>query len=140
MRRLAVLLLLLPLASCGTREPSDEEQVRETLAAFARSVEGRDYQKLCDEILAPDLLEGIAKIGLPCEVAMRNSLAEVRRPQLTVGAVDVDGKKATAEVRTSAAGQDPSRDTVTLVKTNDGWRVSDLGGGSQEEPPPRPTP
>ena len=71
---------------------------------------------------------------------MRNSLRDVRNPQLTVGAVDVSGERATAEVRTSAEGQDPSRDTVTLVKTDEGWRVSDLGGGSQEEPSPTPTP
>jgi hypothetical protein len=131
MRRLAVLLLLLPTTACGSREPSDEEQVRDTLASFARSVEGRDYQRLCDDILAPDLLDGIAKIGLPCEVAMRNSLSEVRDPRLTVGAVEVKGNTASAEVRTSAAGQEPSRDTLTLVKTKQGWRVSDLGGSSQ---------
>lgn len=128
-RALPLLAVVLLLPACGSREPSDEEQVRDTLAAFARAVEGRDYQRLCDEIFAEDLLNGIAKIGLPCEVALRESLAEVRRPQLTVGAVDIKGKKAIARVRTSAAGQEPSEDTLTLVKGEQGWRVSDLGSG-----------
>ncbi|MEA2311812.1 MAG: hypothetical protein QOE28_1780, partial [Solirubrobacteraceae bacterium] len=30
--------------------------------------------------------------------------------------------------RTSAKGQQPSRDTIQLVKANGQWRVSSLGG------------
>jgi len=135
----AAALALLLLAGCGSREPSDEEQVRDTLAAFARAVEGRHYQRLCDEILAPELLDGIAQIGLPCEVALRQSLEEVREPQLAVGAVDIQGTAATAEVRTAAAGQEPSQDTLRLVKVDEqGWRVSSLG--SEDRPAPAPTP
>ena len=52
----------------------------------------------------------------------------MRDPQITVGAVRINGDRATAEVRTSAAGQEPSRDTVALEKLADGWRIAALDG------------
>ena len=125
------------LAGCGTREPSDEERVRTTLAAFATATAEKDYQRLCDEVFAKELLSGISGIGLPCEVAIRNSLAEVRDPRLSVGRITVQGAEASAEVRTSAQGQTPSRDTVRLVRDAQGrWRVSSLGDAGGPEPTP----
>ena len=59
---------------------------------------------------------------------MRKGFAGVRDPQITVGSVRITGDRATAEVRTSAAGQEPSRDTVALEKLPDGWRIAALDG------------
>jgi hypothetical protein len=140
-RRPIVLLSLLALAlpGCGDSGPSDEEQVRDVLATFSRSVEKRDYQRLCDDVFAPKLLTGLQGIGLPCEVALRNSLGEVKDPRLTVGAVAVAGKKATAEVRTSAEGQAPSSDKLELQKISGKWKVSALSGGDAAAGSPTPT-
>jgi hypothetical protein len=83
---------------------------------------------------------------------MRNSLGEVRNPRLTVGRVEIDGETARAEIRTSAEGQEPSRDTLGLVKLADGWKVSSLSEAREPQasatpnptvttsPPPKPTP
>lgn len=120
-------LLALGLAGCGSREPSDEEQVRSTLTALAEATGQKDYQRLCDEVFADDLLDGIERIGLPCEVAMGQAFEDVEDPRITIGQVRVSAETATAEVRSSAKGQEASRDTVTLVKQEDGWRVSSLG-------------
>jgi len=141
-RRLVALLLCcaapaLAAAGCGTREPSDEEQVRTTLAALADATGAKDYRRLCEEVFARELLEGIEKIGLPCEPAMRQAFEDVQDPRLTVGRVSVAGQTASAEVRSSARGQEPSNDTVTLVKEEEGWRVSSLGAGDAP-PPPEP--
>lgn len=129
----------LALAGCGSREPSDEEKVRSILASFVDATQKKDYQRLCDDIFARELLRGISEIGLPCEVAMRNALEDVDNPRLTVGRVAVSGKRASAEVRTSADGQTPSRDTVRLVKVEDAWRVSSLADAEGPEPTPEPT-
>ena len=139
MRRAAVLLAALVLTGCGSREPSDEEKVRTTLSAFADATAKKDYQRLCDEIFARELLRGISEIGLPCEVAMRNALEDVDNPRLTVGRVSLQGKRASAEVRTSADGQAPSRDTVRLVKVEGAWKISSLSDPEGPEPTPEPT-
>jgi hypothetical protein len=125
-RALALAAVAGALAGCGEQAPSDAAQVRETLTAFGRATAAKDYQTLCDRLLAPALIADVKKIGLPCEIALQQGLGEVREPRLIIGAVTVTGKKANAEVRTSAAGQAPSRDTIALVKTDKGWRIASL--------------
>ena len=137
MRRCAVALaLVLALGGCGDAEPTDEEQVRATLTSFSRATAAKDYQALCDRLLAPSLIADLKKIGLPCEIALQQGLGEVKQPRLIVGDVTVDGKKATAEVRTSAEGQAPSSDTVELERTDKGWRISSLATPSEAGPAP----
>ena len=48
-------------------------------------------------------------------------------PQLTIGRVRVDGDQASAEIRSSAAGEKPSKDTLKLVNVNGTWKISSLG-------------
>jgi hypothetical protein len=126
-RPVLLVVAVCALAGCGDSGPSDEQQVRATLAEFQRATAARDYRTLCDRILAPKLIETVQQVGLPCEVALRKGFAGVRDPRLSVGAIAVDDGKATAEVRSSAAGETPSRDTVELVRVGDGWRIASLG-------------
>jgi Putative lumazine-binding len=116
------------LAGCGDSEPSEEEQVRRAVTDFGRASAAKDYRALCDRILAPQLIEELGQIGLPCEVALEQGLGEVRQPRLTIGRIDVREERATAEVRSSASGQAPSRDVLRLVRVDDSWRIASLGG------------
>ncbi len=138
LRRAAALTLVMALTGvgCGESEPTDEEQVRSTLTAFSRATAAKDYQALCDRLLAPSLIADLKKIGLPCEIALQQGLGDVKQPRLIVGDVTVDGKRATAEVRSSAEGQAPSKDTVELERTDDGWRISSLTTPSEPGPAP----
>lgn len=125
------------LAGCGGETPEDE--VRGTLDRFAEAIGDKDYQTLCDDLFASDLVEQVRSVGLPCEVALRRGLGEVRSPQLTVGAVEVSGDQALAEVRTSARDQQPSQDQIRLVREEGGWRVASLAA-PQPQPPAREEP
>ena len=136
---LAVTIALL-VAGCGEDEPTPEQEVRTVLTTFATAAEKRDYETICTRVLAPRLLNGLRQISLPCEVALEKSLGRVREPRLTVGAVTVKGSTATAEVRTSAAGQAPSSDTVRLDRVGGAWKVSDLSGAPAPAPTATPTP
>ena len=123
----AGLLACALLAGCGESEPSPEQQVRQTLTDFGRATSAKDYQALCDRIFAPQLVEELKQVGLPCEVAMQQSLEDVQDARITVGRVTVTDATASAEVRSSAKGQPPSQDTVQLVELDGAWRISSLG-------------
>ena len=126
-RYLAAPLALLLLAGCGDSGPPPEEQVRSTVAAFARATAAKDYRTLCEGLLSPDLVEDVESIGLPCEDALERGLGDVEDPRLSIGEVTVKGDAATVETRTSAAGQEPSADTLRLVNVDGTWKISSLG-------------
>ena len=126
-RYLAPALALLVLAGCGGGGPTPEEQVRTTVSEFGRATAAKDYRALCDRILAPSLVEEVESIGLPCEVALRQGLGEVEDPRLTIGRIEVSEDEASAQIRTSAAGEEPSQDTLELVNLDGTWKISSLG-------------
>lgn len=127
------------LSACGGK--SDDDQVRAVVERFADAGAKQDYQRICDELITPALSQKVEQIGLPCEVAFRQGLKDVKDPKLTVTSVKVDGDKARVGVHSSAANQQPSDDTVEVVKVNGDWRISSLvGGGTQQgEQPSRTT-
>lgn len=126
-RFLAPAVALLILVGCGEGGPTPEEQVRSTVTQFGRATAAKDYQTLCDRLLAPSLVEDVESIGLPCEAALRQGLGRVREPRLTIGRIQVEDDKASAEVRTAAAGEEPSKDTLELVNLDGEWKISSLG-------------
>ena len=126
-RRLFVALLAgIALVGCGGG-PTDEEQVRDTVDAFSKATAAKDYDKLCKQLLAPKLLEQVEQAGLPCEVALSKGLGEVKDPKVTIGQITVNGDSATADIRTSAKGEEPSRDTLKLTRIGGRWRIASLG-------------
>ena len=126
-RYLAPALALLILAGCGESGPTPEEQVRTTVAEFGRATAAKDYAALCDRLLAPQLVEEVESIGLPCERALRRGLGDMEDPRLTIGRIEIDEDKASAEVRTTAAGEEPSQDKLELVNLDGAWKISSLG-------------
>ena len=129
-RPLLPVLVTCALTACGGDRQSDEQQVRATLAEFERATAARDYRALCERVLAPQLIRSVTEVGLTCELALEKGFEGVEDPHLTIGTIAVDEDSATAEVRTSAAGQAPSQDTLELVRLGDGWRIASLVGGS----------
>jgi hypothetical protein len=125
--RILAALALAVLVGCGDQGPTPEEQVRATVTEFGRATAAKDYDALCDRILAPDLVREAESIGLPCEVALRQGLGDVDDPRITIGAVNVDGERASAEIRTAAAGQEPSEDTLELMNVDGDWKIASLG-------------
>ena len=108
------------------RESTGSTLTQGAVEAFGRATAAKDYQGLCDRLLAPDLVQEVEQAGLPCEVALRQGLGDVQAPRLTIGAIKVDDDKATAEVNSAAQGQPPSRDTLQLERVGDSWRIASL--------------
>jgi hypothetical protein len=123
----AALVAVAGLAACGG--DSDDKQVRAVVERFADAGAKQDYQRICDELITPALSKKVEEIGLPCEVAFRQGLKDVKNPTLTVRSVKIDGDKALVGVHSTAANQQPSDDTVEVVKIDGEWRISSLVGG-----------
>ena len=118
-----VAVLALIASACGR---SPERDVRDTLEAFATATAKKDYQRLCDEIFAKQLVEQVRRT-VPCEVALKNSsVDDAKDPKLEIRSIKVDGDTATAVVASSAANQKASEDTVRLVKDGEAWRIAAL--------------
>ena len=118
---LAVVVLLLAFQLRGGAD--DEQQVREALATYEKASDRKNYQQLCDDLLASSYVRQTAGSGLPCEVALRTALEDVRNPELEVLSVTVDGDSAKARVRGSAAGQVPGEADYKLVREDDAWKI-----------------
>ena len=126
--RPALLVLAACLAAgCGESGPTDEERIRATLTEFQRATAERDYGRLCERILAPELVDSVKQVGLPCELALEKGFEDVESPRLAVGAIRLREGRATAEVRSSAEGEAPSQDTIELVRVGEDWRIASLG-------------
>jgi hypothetical protein len=114
------------LAGCGGGQ-SASSQVRQTLRRFVTDVSSRNYSELCMTLLASNLTDKLAEIGLPCESAMARGLGAVHNPTLSVLDVNVHGHRATAVVKASASNQGSSKVTLELLDTGGQWRISSLG-------------
>ena len=114
----------------------DSEAVAQTLEDYAAATRDKDYQTICDDLYAKDLVERVRAAGLPCEVALRTGLEDRQNPRLTVLGVEVNGDQALARVRSTAGGEVPSTDLVRLVKEDGDWRVASLSepGASLQTP------
>ena len=129
-----IVLLLALLVMILKPEADSGEQVRETLDRYAEATREKDYQTLCDDLYASQLVDRIRAAGLPCEVALRTGLEDRQNPQLQVLSVEVTGDTANARVRSTAAGEVPSVDTVGLVQEDDDWRVASLSEAGATAP------
>jgi hypothetical protein len=121
------------VSGCGG-EKSDSEQVRDVVLAFGEATAKHDYQRICDDLLAPSLVDNLEQVGLPCEVAWRRGLGAVKAPTLKIKTVAVNGGKALVAVRSAAKGQKASEDVIELQLTGGAWRIASLAR-PQPQPP-----
>ena len=137
---LAVSALTLAALAAGCGGQDETKLVRDKLSQLAAATARKDYQTLCDQVFAKGLIAKVKSVGLPCEVALETGLRDVLNPTLTVQTVTVHGGDASARVRSTATGQQPSTDTIALVKEKAGWRVSSLAGAQAPRAKPGPIP
>lgn len=138
MRRALALSVILGLgiglAACG--EDEDPDDVRATIERFVTAVKGQDYQEICDELFAEQLLDAPRNAGLPCEVALRISLEDRRGFAIAVREVETDGDEALVRARTSATGERPADSPIQLVKEDGSWKIAALATTGPEPPEP----
>jgi len=133
-RGLSGLLSLVVLSGCaggdsGSDPPPAEgapRAVTETIDRLERATIQRDFAAICDELLTSEARERAG--GGDCIRLLRSTGAEVRRPEIRVLSIQIDGDRADVRVRTTAAGQAPVEETIQLVREGDGYRIAALDG------------
>jgi hypothetical protein len=133
------------LAGCGgddtpAKASGPEAQVRTVVQRFAAASSSKDYQEICDRLIAKSLIVNVEQLGLPCELAFKQGLQDVSGARLRIDGVRVSGATAFVDVHSTAAGQAPSDDTLKLTRGATGWRIVSLsaGAGPQSERPAKP--
>jgi hypothetical protein len=115
--------LALAVSGCG----SDQDQISDKVHQLAKAVGAHDYRTICDQVLAPSLLNRLVGNGIPCAQALQLALQGVQQPVISIGKITVHGSTAAAITLTVARGQQASLATIDLVKTSGGWRIASLG-------------
>lgn len=129
--RTALVVAVLVLAACGKERPT--EAVHKTVDRFGKAVADKDYQELCDKLLAANLIDALEQSGVPCELALKTGFGSAKNPKIVVRTVAVNGNKALVSVHSTASNQPASDDTLALVKEKGTWKISSL---AQPEPHP----
>jgi hypothetical protein len=111
------------LAGCGA---SAHDQVQSKVSQFLTAISAHDYRTLCTQVLSPSLLARLKNGGISCEQAMRISLSGVHDPILSVGRITVNGSTAQAITLSGARGQRGAFESINLIDTGHGWRISSL--------------
>jgi len=131
----AVLGVVVILAVLALRPgPDADKEVRERLDRYAQASREKDYQTLCDDLLASELIDQIRNAGLPCEVALRTGLETRRNPTLKVLGVEVNGEQALARVYGGAVGEVSGTSTFRLVREDGDWRIATPPGSETQAP------
>jgi hypothetical protein len=144
---LAALAAACVVAGCGADEegvvdggPSADQQVRTAVAKFGIATRDKDYQEICDQLLADALVQKIEGIGLPCEAALRRGLGDVKNPTLEINEVSISHGRALVSIHTTAQGQPPSDDALQLVLEGRDWKIASLAGSSAPQTTTSTTP
>jgi hypothetical protein len=110
----------------------EARQVAVTIEDYQDAARKSDEEKICNDLLAPDLVRAIEAAGKggrgSCPDHLKDSLRDVDSFEITVKKVDVSGTRATATVKSEGRDEDRT-DTMTLVKagTPPRWRIATVG-------------
>ena len=139
-RPLALLVAsALALGACGqsTKDSAkdftgDQKAVAQTVEALQKQGSKRTSagaKKICDDLLAPDLVARIKQASSKaCDVVLKDALGDADAFELQVKKVTINGDQATAVVVSQASGNKDRTDTLTLKKVGGAWKIAALGG------------
>jgi hypothetical protein len=103
------------------------KDVAQAIEELERATRAGDWATVCDELFSAAALERAG--GRDCERLLRETADEVRRPDIRLLAIDLEGERARARVRTRSAGHGPVEETVVLVRERGEWRIESLAAG-----------
>ena len=128
----AVAAAALLFASCGSETSSTDEfkgadkQVAQVVEDLSTAGREKDAKRICDQLLAPDVVRRLRGTGRDCTSAIDGALDDADNFELRVKDVRVTGSRARARVE--SGGDKDEVETLQLVRVGNGWRIANLGG------------
>ena len=130
---MACSLALAGLAGCSFGDDDEPEPaagavraVGETVERLERAIARGDWRTVCEDLFSADARERAG--GRACPRLLRSDAAGLRRPRIRVLRIDVEGRRATVQLRSTAAGQGPLTDVIELRREGGRYRVEALAG------------
>jgi hypothetical protein len=120
----------LSLVACGTTARQKQQAKRpaqlvaDAVSALQHDLSTRNYRDLCQQVFSTQARNAAG--GVSCPASLARESKGVKNPNIDIQRIDVNGRSATAEVLTSAAGQAKVHETIELVWENGRFRVSAL--------------
>jgi hypothetical protein len=134
-----LLLLCAPLLAFGASAcastssvssfKGEEHAVAQVVSDLQSYGTAGEAQKICTDLLASAVTARLHSSPGGCKHALKEQLSQVDTPEVTVEKVQLHGTgtaTATAEVKSTYAGK-AKLTTVTLIKENGAWKISQLG-------------
>ena len=122
------------VASSGCSLGGDDEakpasgppaQIAATVDRLERAVATRDYETICEQLFTARARKRAG--GAECARQLGSAAEGVKKPRIAIEAIDVNGNRASVEVRTKADGQASLRDELLLRREGDRWLIEALG-------------
>jgi hypothetical protein len=101
------------------------KDVAAVIARLEKATATKDFSAICDELLSAATRKQAG--GDQCASVLAERASDVRRPKIKVRAIEIQGERALARVRTTAVGQAATDDVIRLTRENGGYRISSLG-------------
>ena len=100
------------------------QRVARTVDRLERALRTRDFARICDELFTPAARRRAG--GDACAARTAADVGGLRRPTIRLLSIRIAGKRADAQVRTSAAGRRPVEETIQLERSGARYRIAAL--------------
>jgi hypothetical protein len=125
-------VLALGFSACASTASSssykgEDHAIAQTIVNLQNQATAGEAQKICSELLASAVTARLDSASGGCKQALKDQLAQVDTPQLTIQSVELDdSSNATVRVKSTYAGNNKVT-AITLVKESGAWKISKLG-------------
>jgi hypothetical protein len=115
--------------SCGGADDPDAPAgaarvVGATVERLEQAIARGDWDALCDDLFTDSARRRAG--GKACARLVRSDAEGLRRPQIRVLRIDVEGRRAEVQVRSTARGQRRLTDVIVLRRERGAYRVDSL--------------
>jgi hypothetical protein len=101
------------------------KEVAGVVQRLEKATAQQDFATICDDLLSAATRRQAG--GPDCVQVLGRRAADVKRPRILVQAIEVEGNRAQARVRTTATGQAATTDVIRMVRENGRFRITSLG-------------